>query len=1118
MFRYHLIFVIVALALQNMFSLPDDPEYGYRGEERDALLALRDSFNDTFLKKNWNGLMCYMNNPPKWYGIQCTNGRVTGILLEEMGLNGSIRVDAFVNLTQLSILSFKNNLISGPLMDFSSNPKLSFIDLSFNRFDGHVHQSLTGLPNLGSLQLNENHITGHLPAFSQSSLRYFNVSYNDLTGPVPDTSVLQSFGSSSYFGNPELCGPPTQTPCSSKFGEPSPEPLRSSTDDQGKPKKLNFTTIFIIVDTALLILVLLIVFFFCKKRSRNKKQNQASIKQDTSTEPIQTPDKRQEPQIKGKLAFIDDEIRFELGDLLKASAEGLGTGNFGNTYKALLEDGPAFVVKRLRDLKPLSVQEFEKQVRLIADLQHPNLLPLIAFYTSRDEKLMIYTHIQSGNLFNRIQGRRSKNRIPFRWSSRLTVARGVAKAVEYLHFNTKSAQAVVPHGNLKTTNILLGADDTPLVTDYGLTALISIPIAAQRMVSYKSPEYQTARKLTKKSDVWCLGIVLMELLTGRVSVHSATAGMSGVDLCSWVHRAVREEWTAEIFDTEIAVQRSAAQGMLRVLKLAMRCCDKSPDKRPEIGEVVRELESLKTPSAEEEGEDDVSDDVSGTDRSLTDESYCTTASGAFGEEKFTRFKILDRSVCYSIRVCVRRSRNEKSARFAGDEVFISVRRIDTQMTDKRKTGKKKKKKGKRNGCVMSGEQACALRAVQEWVFLGNGGDSVGGSLEVDGEFNVVKCGGGGRLGEKMVFELHCHSICSDGFLSPTRVVERAYENGVKVLALTDHDTMSGIPEALVAARKLGIKIIPGVEISTMFSPRDNSEAEEPVHILAYYSSCGPTRPEELEEFLASIRDGRYVRAQNMISKLNSLKMPVKWEHVARIAGKGVAPGRVHVARAMLEAGHVENLKQAFSRYLHDNGPAYSKGSEPLAEDTVRMIRNTGGVAVLAHPWALKNPASVIRKLKEVGLHGMEVYRCDGKLAAYSDLADACELLKLGGSDFHGKGKNSESSLGSVNMPVTVLHDFLKVARPIWRDGIMNTLEGYIVEPSEAKLQEITRFRRTKIMDPFSCKKELINSCVSSWLTKEEMQNPELEAIMLNLNNALITLESHQVAIETPPPS
>uniref|UniRef100_A0A7N0TW49 Polymerase/histidinol phosphatase N-terminal domain-containing protein n=1 Tax=Kalanchoe fedtschenkoi TaxID=63787 RepID=A0A7N0TW49_KALFE len=413
-----------------------------------------------------------------------------------------------------------------------------------------------------------------------------------------------------------------------------------------------------------------------------------------------------------------------------------------------------------------------------------------------------------------------------------------------------------------------------------------------------------------------------------------------------------------------------------------------------------------------------------------------------------------------------------------------------------------RKKGKRGG-GMNGEQAGALRAVQEWVFLGNGRDWLGGSLEIDDGFNVArKKSGGGGLGEKMVFELHCHSTCSDGFLSPTKVVERAYENGVKVLALTDHDTMSGIPEALVAARRLGVKIIPGVEISTMFSPSDDPEAEEPVHILAYYSSCGPMRPGELEDFLASIRDGRYARAHNMISKLNGLKMPVKWEHVARIAGKGVAPGRVHIARAMFEAGHIENLKQAFSRYLYDKGPAYSKGSEPLAEDAIKMIRNTGGVAVLAHPWALKNPAIVTRKLKEAGLHGMEVYRCDGKLTAYSDLADASGLLKIGGSDFHGKGKNSESSLGSVNMPVTVLHDFLKLARPIWRDAIRNTLEQYIAEPSEAKLEEITRFRRTRTCSGSSCRNELISACVSSWLTEEEMRNPEFEAVASKLQESL----------------
>lgn len=96
-----------------------------------------------------------------------------------------------------------------------------------------------------------------------------------------------------------------------------------------------------------------------------------------------------------------------------------------------------------------------------------------------------------------------------------------------------------------------------------------------------------------------------------------------------------------------------------------------------------------------------------------------------------------------------------------------------------------------------------------------------------------------------------------------------------------------------------------------------------MHILAYYSSCGPTSFEELEKLLANIRDGRFLRAKNMVSKLNQLKLPLKWEHVARIAGKGVAPGRLHVARALVEAGHVENLRQAFSRYLFDGGPAYA---------------------------------------------------------------------------------------------------------------------------------------------------------------------------------------------------
>lgn len=408
----------------------------------------------------------------------------------------------------------------------------------------------------------------------------------------------------------------------------------------------------------------------------------------------------------------------------------------------------------------------------------------------------------------------------------------------------------------------------------------------------------------------------------------------------------------------------------------------------------------------------------------------------------------------------------------------------------------KKKKKKRGGAKrrMTAEQILALKSVNEWVY--NGVEHNKEDEEKEDDFlpeTVCRA----SVSQKVVFDLHSHSICSDGYLSPSALVEKAHHNGVKVLALTDHDTMSGIPEALEAACRFGIKIIPGVEISTVFSTRDDSGLEEPVHVLAYYSSCGPTRFEEFDHFLSNIREGRYDRAKNMLSKLNKLKKPVKWDHVIRIAGNGVAPGRLHVARALLEAGHVEDLKQAFDRYLYDGGPAYSKGSEPAAEEAVQMICKTGGIAVLAHPWALKDPIPVVSRLRQAGLHGIEVYRSDGKLAVYSDLADAYGLLKLGGSDYHGRGGRVESSLGSVSLPVLAAHDFLKLARPIWCDAIRNVLEQYIEDPSERNLKHITRFGIKRISIG-NCEKGIISYCLRSWLTREEMQQADFQATMSKL--------------------
>ncbi|PSS29207.1 5'-3' exoribonuclease [Actinidia chinensis var. chinensis] len=436
------------------------------------------------------------------------------------------------------------------------------------------------------------------------------------------------------------------------------------------------------------------------------------------------------------------------------------------------------------------------------------------------------------------------------------------------------------------------------------------------------------------------------------------------------------------------------------------------------------------------------------------------------------------------------------------------------MGDNQKKSNSNKKKKKRGGSKkkMTVEQSMAYRRVSEWVFLGSPDSSA-----MDNDFGVI-LNNNSKSSEKLVFEFHSHTICSDGFLSPSKLVERAHQNGVKVLALTDHDTMSGIPEALDAARRFGIKIIPGVEISTIYCPRGETGSEEPVHILAYYSSCGPTRSEELEKFLANIRDGRYLRAKNMVSKLNKLKLPLKLEHVAKIAGKGVAPGRLHVARAMVEEGYVENLKQAFTRYLYDGGPAYSTGSEPLAEEAVQLICETGGIAVLAHPWALKNPVAIVRRLKDAGLHGIEVYRSDGKLAAYSDLADAYDLIKLGGSDFHGRGGQSESDLGSVSLPVLVVHDFLRMARPIWCGAIRGILENYAEDPLQSKFEQIMKFGRTRVFvgggSLAKGNSDLIDRCLSSWLTNEERQDSVFEAIKLKLSGMSINEEGIQSATTT----
>ncbi|MFS7967899.1 putative protein kinase RLK-Pelle-LRR-III family [Helianthus anomalus] len=613
-------FILLVLVLHNYIVVAQDgPEItiGFTEGERYALLALKAGFHNAFLDERWQSFDCI-----NWYGVKC-NGRVVGLTLDSLDIVGEIKLDALFNLTALSTMSLRNNSIFGQLMDFSKNPDLARLDLSGNKFGGLISPSLVNLVLLESLQLQENRLTGPIPWFDQSSLKEFNVSNNNLTGPIPNTSKLQSFSSSSYDHNSFLCGPPTSTKCGP-----------TSQDDASSSKSPVNSTLLIFNILGLFILLVLLMLLYRKNKQLNQKFIEKFEKKNVTQEddeeqghelpssvvPGSVSQATMPKQDLGKLVFVDGEPEFELGDLMTASAQSLGTGNFGNTYSARLDDGRNVIVKRLRDLKPLSRDEFMNHMKIIAAQKHPNLVPLLAYFYSNDEKLLVHKFIMNGNLFNRLHGGRGTgDRIPFRWGPRLAVARGVARAMEYLHNNLNTT--LVPHGNLKSSNVLIDENNMALVSDYGLTSIISNTVSIHRMVSFKSPEFVISKKVSKKSDVWSYGSLVMELLTGRVSVLSVPQDNKAVDLCSWVHRAVREEWTAEIFDLELMVQRSAIHGMLKLLQLAVRCCDKVPEKRPNMSEVVKEVESIKVPNIDSESEEDLS-----LDRSLTDDSMSATPS------------------------------------------------------------------------------------------------------------------------------------------------------------------------------------------------------------------------------------------------------------------------------------------------------------------------------------------------------------------------------------------------------------------------------------------------------------------------------------------------------------
>jgi predicted metal-dependent phosphoesterase TrpH len=252
-------------------------------------------------------------------------------------------------------------------------------------------------------------------------------------------------------------------------------------------------------------------------------------------------------------------------------------------------------------------------------------------------------------------------------------------------------------------------------------------------------------------------------------------------------------------------------------------------------------------------------------------------------------------------------------------------------------------------------------------------------------------------------------------------VKLARSRGIKVMAVTDHDSIGGIDEALKeASNQPRIIVVPGVEINT-----DLASGE--LHVLGYFLDY--TNP-GLKAALGKIRESRVGRAEKMVEKLHGLGLDVEWQRIQDLA-KGESICRPHIAQAMLEKGYVTSEREAFDKYIGRNGPAYVEREKIKPVDAVRIIEKAGGLPVLAHPADIQDLDSMLKELIAAGLVGMEVYYGQydkPTVARLLQVANGYKLITTGGTDYHHFQDDVEVPLGSVDIPDDCIRKLFQLAK------------------------------------------------------------------------------------------
>ncbi|KAI5407034.1 hypothetical protein KIW84_053335 [Lathyrus oleraceus] len=569
---------------------------------------------------NWHGVTCYTNNQ-----------YIKSIVLEKLNFTGVLDATSLCIASNLQFLSLNNNYLHGFISEDIKNCKfLTHLLLSGNQFSGNLPLSIPQLRNLKRLHVSDNHFignlpnmvnvtslisflaqnnafTGQIPDFDFSNFEAFNVSNNNLSGPVPDAEGF--FSADSFYGNRNLCGKPISN---SSCPPPPPPPTPIVTKDKNKNAFLDDLPIYSGYIVLGIIFIIFLIFKLLKKfKTKNKEKvlnhvEKKDVSKDTSfvvggeklSEILNSNGSKSWFNglgIKSEYSMTSMEsgvttsglvllssrklrgLQFE--DLLSAPAELIRRGKHGSLYKVMLDYGVLLAVKRIKDWG-ISKHDFERRMNLIAQVKHPLVMSPVAYYCSQQEKLLAYEYLPNGSLFMLLYGSQSGHSLD--WRSRLDVAVKIAEALAYMHLEL--GESGIAHGNLKSSNILFNKNMDPQISEYGLMVAENQGVMSHRK-SLRNRNMSPAA--TFRADIYAFGVILLELLTGKVVKND------GFDLVKWVNSVISEEWTAEVFDRSLISQGASEERMVNLLQVALKCINPSPNDRLSMSHVALITNALK---------------------------------------------------------------------------------------------------------------------------------------------------------------------------------------------------------------------------------------------------------------------------------------------------------------------------------------------------------------------------------------------------------------------------------------------------------------------------------------------------------------------------------------------